>query len=158
MRCPYCGSESGKVIDSRHVEVVNAIRRRRMCEVCGNRYNTFERVETLPLTVIKKDQTREPYQRSKIQDGMIRACYKRPIPVEKIQDAIDQVENTIFGLGEKEVSSNQIGELVMEQLKQLDEVSYVRVASVYREFKDVGTFMEELKKIMGDSGARDGEI
>ncbi len=149
MRCPFCGCENGRVIDSRQLEEVNAIRRRRMCDSCGKRYNTFERVEILPLTVIKKDQTREPFDRAKIQDGMIRACYKRPIPVEKIQDAIDKVENAVMSMGEKEVSSNQIGELVMEQLKDLDEVSYVRFASVYREFKDVGTFMEELKKIMG---------
>ncbi len=149
MRCPFCGGENGRVIDSRQLEEVNAVRRRRLCEDCGRRYNTFERVELLPLTVIKKDQTREPYDRSKIQDGMLRACYKRPIPVEKIQDAIDKVENAVMALGEREVSSNQIGELVMDQLKTLDEVSYVRFASVYREFKDVGTFMEELKKIMG---------
>ena len=114
-----------------------------MCESCGKRFTTYEKVETIPLSVIKKDQTREQYDRSKIQGGILRACYKRPIPVEKIESLMD-----IFDTADKEISSTRIGEIVMEHLKDLDAVAYVRFASVYREFKDVSTFMDELKKFM----------
>ena len=135
VRCPFCNQDNTKVVDSRPVEDTNAIRRRRMCESCGKRFTTYEKVETIPLSVIKKDQTREAYHRSKIQDGVLRACYKRPIP-------------SIFENADKEISSTRIGEIVMEHLKDLDAVAYVRFASVYREFKDVSTFMDELKKFM----------
>ena len=116
-----------------------------MCESCGKRFTTYEKVETIPLSVIKKDQTREAYHRSKIQDGVLRACYKRPIPIEKIESMIDSIEGSIFESADKEISSTRIGEIVMEHL---DAVAYVRFASVYREFKDVSTFMDELKKFM----------
>lgn len=119
-----------------------------MCESCGKRFTTYEKVETIPLSVIKKDQTRESYHRSKIQDGVLRACYKRPIPIEKIESMIDSIEGSIFESADKEISSTRIGEIVMEHLKDLDAVAYVRFASVYREFKDVSTFMDELKKFM----------
>lgn len=119
-----------------------------MCESCGKRFTTYEKVETIPLSVIKKDQTREQYDRSKIQDGVLRACYKRPIPVEKIETMMDSIEGAIFDRADREISSSQIGEIVMEHLQHLDPVAYVRFASVYREFKDVSTFMEELKKFM----------
>ena len=119
-----------------------------MCESCGKRFTTYEKVETIPLSVIKKDQNREPYSRSKIQDGILRACYKRPIPVEKIEETMDSIEGEIFDRADREISSSQIGEIVMEHLQSLDAVAYVRFASVYREFKDVSTFMEELKKFM----------
>ena len=148
MRCPFCTKDNTKVIDSRPVEDTNSIRRRRMCESCGKRFTTYEKVETIPLSVIKKDQTREQYDRSKIQGGILRACYKRPIPVEKIEAMMDSIEGQIFDSADREISSTRIGEIVMENLKNLDAVAYVRFASVYREFKDVSTFMDELKKFM----------
>ena len=148
MRCPFCNKDNTRVVDSRPVEDTNSIRRRRMCDACGRRFTTYEKVETIPMIVIKKDQTREQYSRSKIQDGVLRACYKRPVPIETIEDMIDQVEMEIFNAEEKEISSSRIGEIVMEHLKELDAVAYVRFASVYREFKDAGTFMEELKKFL----------
>ena len=148
MRCPFCNKDNTKVIDSRPVEDTNSIRRRRMCESCGKRFTTYEKVETIPLSVIKKDQTREQYDRAKIQDGILRACYKRPIPVEKIEAMMDSIEGQIFDSADREISSTRIGEIVMEKLKNMDAVAYVRFASVYREFKDVSTFMDELKKFM----------
>ena len=148
MKCPFCGGDNTRVVDSRPVEDTNSIRRRRMCESCGQRFTTYEKVETIPLTVIKKDQNREQYNRSKIQDGILRACYKRPIPVTEIEELIDSIEGDIFVQADKEISSSRIGEIVMEHLQSLDAVAYVRFASVYREFKDVSTFMEELKKFM----------
>lgn len=148
MRCPYCNQDNTKVVDSRPVEDTNSIRRRRMCDICGKRFTTYEKVETIPLSVIKKDQTREQYDRSKLQAGVLRACYKRPIPIEKIEEMIDSVEGAIFNMEEREIASTKIGEIVMEHLKDLDAVAYVRFASVYREFKDVSTFMDELKKFM----------
>ena len=148
MRCPFCNKDNTKVIDSRPVEDTNSIRRRRMCESCGKRFTTYEKVETIPLSVIKKDQTREQYDRAKIQDGILRACYKRPILVEKIEAMMDSIEGQIFDSADREISSTRIGEIVMENLKNMDAVAYVRFASVYREFKDVSTFMDELKKFM----------
>ena len=149
MRCPFCNQDNSKVVDSRPVEDTNSIRRRRMCESCGKRFTTYEKVETIPLSVIKKDQTREQYDRAKIQDGILRACYKRPIPIEKIEMTMDSIEGDIFDSADREIASTRIGEIVMEHLKDLDAVAYVRFASVYREFKDVSTFMDELKKFMG---------
>ena len=148
MRCPFCNQDNSKVVDSRPVEDTNSIRRRRMCESCGKRFTTYEKVETIPLSVIKKDQTREQYDRAKIQDGILRACYKRPIPIEKIEMTMDSIEGDIFDSADREIASTRIGEIVMEHLKELDAVAYVRFASVYREFKDVSTFMDELKKFM----------
>ena len=148
MRCPFCNQDNSKVVDSRPVEDTNSIRRRRMCESCGKRFTTYEKVETIPLSVIKKDQTREQYDRAKIQDGILRACYKRPIPIEKIEMTMDSIEGDIFDSADREIASTRIGEIVMEHLKDLDAVAYVRFASVYREFKDVSTFMDELKKIL----------
>ena len=148
MRCPFCNQDNSKVVDSRPVEDTNSIRRRRMCESCGKRFTTYEKVETIPLSVIKKDQTREQYDRAKIQDGILRACYKRPIPIEKIEMTMDSIEGDIFDSADREIASTRIGEIVMEHLKDLDAVAYVRFSSVYREFKDVSTFMDELKKFM----------
>lgn len=147
MRCPFCNADDTKVIDSRAAES-NAIRRRRQCETCGKRFTTYEKIEMLPLIVIKKDQIREPYDRTKIEAGIIRSCHKRPVSVKQITALVDDIENTIFNLGEKEVSSKFIGELLMNKLKGFDDVAYVRFASVYREFKDVNTFMDELKKLL----------
>ena len=148
MKCPFCNQENTRVIDSRPVPDNNSIRRRRQCDECGKRFTTYEKIETIPLTLIKKDQSREQYERRKIQDGITRACYKRPVSVEKIESIMDEIETEVFNREEKEVPSSLIGEIVMDKLKDLDAVAYVRFASVYREFKDVDTFMDELKKIM----------
>ena len=148
MKCPYCGEENTKVIDSRPAEENNAIRRRRQCEECKKRFTTYEKVETIPLIVIKKGNIREPYDRGKIESGILSSCHKRPVSYDQIIAAVEDVENSIFNMEQKEISSQTIGELVMERLKHLDQVAYVRFASVYREFKDVNTFMDELSKLL----------
>lgn len=148
MKCPFCNQDNTRVVDSRPVEDTNSIRRRRLCDACGRRFTTYEKVESIPLTVIKKDQNREQYSRAKIQAGILRACYKRPISIDKVEEMMDVIEGEIFNTEEKEISSTKIGEIVMNHLKNLDAVAYVRFASVYREFKDVSTFMDELKKFM----------
>lgn len=154
MRCPFCGEDNTRVIDSRPADDNYSIRRRRQCDQCNKRFTTYEKVETIPLTVIKKDKSRENYDRDKIMGGVLRACHKRPIPVEKIEDTVNSIENDIFRLECKEIDCNEIGEIVMEHLKGLDQVAYVRFASVYRQFKDVNTFMSELKKML-DNNAPD---
>ena len=148
MKCPYCSSDNTRVIDSRPADDNCAIRRRRQCDECSRRFTTYEKVETIPLIVVKKDNNREQYDRSKIQAGILRACHKRPVPLEDIDKLIDEVEAEVFNGEEKEIKSSVIGEAVMDKLKDLDAVAYVRFASVYREFKDVNTFVNELKKIL----------
>lgn len=148
MKCPYCGKTDTRVIDSRPAEDNSTIRRRRCCDECGKRFTTYEKVETIPLIVIKKDNTREQYDRAKIESGILRACYKLPISTAEIQKTIDAIETEIFNQEEKEVATSRIGEIVMDKLKELHEVAYVRFASIYREFKDVNTFMSEIKKIL----------
>lgn len=148
MKCPYCSATDTRVIDSRPAEDGSSIRRRRCCDECGKRFTTYEKVETIPLIIIKKDNNREQYDRSKIESGILSACYKRPISAENIQKTIEKIEMEIFSREEKEISTSAIGEIVMEKLKELDEVAYVRFASIYREFKDVNTFMSEIKKIL----------
>ena len=148
MKGPYCKAQDTKVIDSRPADDNSSIRRRRQCEKCGKRFTTYEKLETMPLMVIKKDRSRETYDRSKIESGIIHSCHKRPVSTQQINAMIDEIENQIFNMEEKEVETTVIGELVMRKLKQLDEVAYVRFASVYREFKDVNTFMEELGKLL----------
>lgn len=148
MKCPYCGNPDTRVIDSRPAEDGSSIRRRRSCDTCGKRFTTYEKVETIPLIVIKKDNNREQYDRGKIEKDILQACYKRPVPAEVIRKTVEQIETEIFNREEKEIPSKVIGEIVMHKLKDLDEVAYVRFASVYREFKDVNTFMEELKSIL----------
>lgn len=148
MKCPFCSSDNTRVIDSRPADDNNSIRRRRLCDVCGKRFTTYEKVETIPLIVIKKDNNREQYDRSKIEAGVLRACHKRPISVSQIDQLVDEVETEVFNREEKEISSSVIGEIVMDKLKNLEAVAYVRFASVYREFKDINTFMDELKKIL----------
>lgn len=148
MRCPFCGKENTRVIDSRPADDGESIRRRRQCDECDKRFTTYEKVETIPLVVIKKDNIREPYDRSKIEAGVFRSCHKRPISIDQITKLVDEVETVIFGMEEKEIPSSKIGEIVMDKLKELDGVAYVRFASVYREFKDVNTFMQEIKKIL----------
>ena len=148
MKCPYCGNPDTRVIDSRPAEDNNSIRRRRSCDECGKRFTTYEKVETIPLIVIKKDNNREQYDRAKIEQGILSACYKRPVPASEIQRTIDAVELEIFNREEKEIPSSMIGEIVMDKLRTLDPVAYVRFASVYLEFKDVNTFMAELKEFL----------
>lgn len=148
MKCPFCGHENTRVIDSRPADENNSIRRRRVCDECAKRFTTYEKVETIPLIVIKKDNNRETYDRSKIEAGVLRACHKRPISANQINQLVDEVETDIFNREEKEISSSEIGELVMDKLKNLEAVAYVRFASVYREFKDVNTFMDELKRVL----------
>ncbi|MBQ3785946.1 MAG: transcriptional repressor NrdR [Lachnospiraceae bacterium] len=148
MKCPFCSHENTRVIDSRPAEENNSIRRRRVCDECGKRFTTYEKVETIPLIVIKKDNNREAYDRKKIEGGMIRACHKRPVPVEDIVRLVDEVETEVFSMEDKEIPSTLIGELVMSKLKGIDDVAYVRFASVYKDFKDINTFMDELKKFL----------
>ncbi len=148
MKCPFCGKDNTRVIDSRPADDGNTIRRRRQCDKCLKRFTTYEKVEAIPLVVIKKDNNRESYDRSKIEAGVYRSCHKRPISVEQIDALVDEIETAIFNLEEKEVPSSVIGEIVMDKLRELDAVAYVRFASVYREFKDVNTFMNEIKKIL----------
>lgn len=147
MKCPYCGNPDTKVSDSRPNDANTAIRRRRECLVCKKRFTTYEKLETIPLIVIKKDNNREPYDRTKIQNGVLRACYKRPVSAERIEKLVDDIENDIFSLGTAEVKSTVIGEIVMDHIKEVDPVAYVRFASVYREFKDVNTFIDEIRKL-----------
>lgn len=148
MNCPFCNQDNTRVVDSRPADDNTAIRRRRMCDACGKRFTTYEKVETIPLIVIKKDQNREQFDRSKIEAGVLRACHKRPVSAEQIHRLVDDVETEVFNLEEREIPSSVIGEIVMDKLKDLEAVAYVRFASVYREFKDVNTFMDELKKIL----------
>ena len=149
MKCPYCGFAESKVVDSRPTEEGEKIRRRRECLSCSERFTTYEKIETIPMMVTKKDNNREAYDRSKIEGGILRACHKRPVSAAQIKKVVDEIESEIFEREEKEISSKQIGELVMIKINKLDPVAYVRFASVYREFKDVETFMEELRKILG---------
>lgn len=151
MKCPFCSHENTRVIDSRPADENNSIRRRRVCDECEKRFTTYEKVETIPLIVIKKDHNRETYDRAKLEAGVLRACHKRPISLSQLNELIDSVETTIFNREEKEISSGMIGEMVMDKLKVIDTVAYVRFASVYREFQDINIFMDELKKIIGQS-------
>ncbi|TCK97875.1 transcriptional repressor NrdR [Natranaerovirga hydrolytica] len=148
MKCPFCSEENTKVIDSRPAEDNNSIRRRRQCEQCEKRFTTYEKIDNIPLVVIKKDKKRETFDRDKLMAGILRSCHKRPISIKEIEKMVDEIENMVYNSMEKEIESKRIGELVMEKLKDIDEVAYVRFASVYREFKDVNTFMDELKKIL----------
>lgn len=148
MKCPFCGHENTRVIDSRPADDNNSIRRRRVCDECDKRFTTYEKVETIPIIIIKKDNNRETYDRSKIEAGILRACHKRPVSASRIAQIVDEVETAIFSYEDKEIPSSIIGELIMAKLKDLDAVAYVRFASVYREFKDVNTFMDELKKVL----------
>lgn len=148
MKCPFCSVDNTRVIDSRPADDNNSIRRRRECDACGKRFTTYENVETIPLIIIKKDKKREPYNRSKIASGILKSCYKCPVSAEQIEHCLNNIETKIFNLEAKEIESTVIGGIVMDEIKDLDSVAYVRFASVYREFKDVNTFMDELKKIL----------
>ena len=148
MRCPYCGDQESKVVDSRHSDDNTSIRRRRECLSCQKRFTTYETVESLPMVVVKKDNSRQSFDRNKILNGMVRACEKRPVSMADLEQAVDEIEQIIQNSLDREVSTERIGELVMERLKPLDEVAYVRFASVYRQFKDINSFMHELTKIL----------
>ena len=150
MRCPYCSHEESKVIDSRPTDEGERIRRRRECLKCQKRFTTYEIVESLPVIVIKKDKSREVFNRDKLISGMLRACEKRPVSINDIEIAVDDIEAMLQNSLDREVTSTRIGELVMDKLKSLDEVAYVRFASVYRQFKDISTFMDELNKLLTD--------
>ena len=151
MKCPYCQAEDTRVIDSRSADDGMAIRRRRQCVKCQKRFTTYEKLEMFPLMVIKKDQNREFYSRDKIRSGVFLACHKRPVSTEKLNQLVDEVENAVFAKDVREINSSEIGEMVMEKLKALDKVAYVRFASVYRSFTDVDTFAEELKLLQKES-------
>jgi len=150
MKCPYCGYQESKVVDSRHSEDNTSIRRRRECLECQKRFTTYETVESLPMIVVKKDNSRQSFDRNKVLNGMVRACEKRPVSMADLERAADEIEQIIQNSLDREVSTEHVGELVMERLKALDEVAYVRFASVYRQFKDINTFMQELNKILAE--------
>ena len=148
MKCPHCGFQESKVVDSRHSEDGMSIRRRRECLSCQKRFTTYETVEILPIIVVKRDNSRQPFDRNKILNGMLRACEKRPVSLQALEDAVNEIESLVQNSLEREITTQYIGELVMERLKVLDEVAYVRFASVYRQFKDIHSFMQELNKIL----------
>ena len=150
MKCPYCGYQESKVVDSRHSEDGQSIRRRRECLSCQKRFTTYETVECLPIVVFNRDGARQAFDRTKVLNGMLRACEKRPVALAKREEATDAIEQIIQNSLDREVSTTQIGELVMERLKPLDEVAYVRFASVYRQFKDIDSFMHELNKLLDE--------
>ena len=150
MKCPYCSSENTRVIDSRPADDNNSIRRRRLCDDCGKRFTTYEKVETIQLLVIKKDHTRELFDSAKIRSGIIHACHKRPVAAKDIDRIVSSVEQFAYNSMQQEITTRQIGEMVMEALRKLDEVAYIRFASVYRQFTDIPTFMHELKRLMNE--------
>lgn len=159
MKCAYCGHTQSRVVDSRQSEDGTSIRRRRECESCGRRFTTYERIDLVPLMVIKKDQTREAFDVEKLRRGIAKACEKRPVPLDKIDELARGIERKLNNQPESEITSQQVGELVMDGLKNLDEVAYVRFASVYRQFRDIQTFRDELNKLLADidMGTADGE-
>ena len=148
MKCPYCSFEESKVIDSRSADDGERIRRRRECLKCGKRFTTHEVIETVPIIVVKRDKSREVFDRNKLSAGILRACEKRPVSLTQIEEMVDRIEAKIQSMLDREITTRQIGELAMEELKTVDEVSYVRFASVYRQFKDINTFLEELNKLL----------
>ena len=158
MKCAYCGCTQSRVVDSRQSEDGTSIRRRRECESCGRRFTTYERIDLVPLMVIKKDQTREAFDEGKVRSGIVKACEKRPVPLEKIDELVRDIEQKLNNQTDSEITSKMIGELVMDGLKSLDEVAYVRFASVYRQFRDIQSFRDELNKLLADfdPGTTDG--
>lgn len=150
MKCPYCGFVEDKVIDSRPTDEGSAIRRRRECSNCVKRFTTYEKVESLPLMVIKKDKTRQSFDREKLLNGLLRACEKRPVSINDLEKLVEEIESQIYNSLQREITSQEIGEMVMSRLKNMDEVAYVRFASVYRQFRDINTFMDELRKLLRD--------
>ena len=154
MKCPYCGYEESRVIDSRPADEGSRIRRRRECLQCGKRFTTYEIIESLPIVVVKKDRSREPFDRQKLLNGLLRACEKRPVPLERLERAVDDIEAQIQNSLEREVPTTKIGEYVMEQLIRIDDVAYIRFASVYRQFKDIESFHEAIRKLMDEENKK----
>ena len=148
MKCPFCNYNDTKVIDSRGQDDNSVIRRRRLCDSCGKRFTTYERIDMIPITVIKRDGTREIFDKNKIIGGIMKSCNKRPVTVQQMEALVDDIENTLMSSGDREVESKILGNMVMDRLKELDEVAYVRFASVYRQFKDINTFIDELEKLL----------
>ena len=157
MKCPFCNNDDTKVIDSRSQDENSAIRRRRLCEKCGKRFTTYERIDTIPMTVIKNNGTRETFDKNKLISGIMKSCNKRPITAKQISDIADDIENAVMSSMDKEIESKEIGSMVMDRLKKIDEVAYVRFASVYRQFKDINTFMEELAKMLNEKDKETGK-
>ena len=153
MKCPFCGQTDSRVIDSRPTDEDSRIRRRRECIGCGKRFTTYEVVENLPIVVVKKDKSREPFDRNKVLSGLLRACEKRPVSLDRLEKAVDDIEAQIQNSLEREVSTHKIGEYVMEQLMHIDDVAYIRFASVYRQFKDIKSFHDAIRKLMDEEGA-----
>lgn len=151
MKCPYCDFYESKVVDTRPTDEGQAIRRRRECIQCGKRFTTYEKIEEIPIVVVKKDGNRQTYDRNKLLNGVLKACEKRPVSIDTIEDVVDDIEKNLYNSMEREITSTDIGEMVMNALKDIDEVAYVRFASVYRQFKDVNSFMKELKHLLNDS-------
>lgn len=151
MKCMYCGCEDSKVIDSRSTDDGKSIRRRRECNECGRRFTTFETIEIVPFLIVKRDGTRQSYDRSKLKSGIMRSCEKRPISMQQIDRIVDDIEKSLYNSLDEEVTSQKIGDMVMERLKEVDEVAYIRFAAVYRQFKDSATFFEEMSKIFNTS-------
>ena len=149
MRCPYCNQPESKVIDSRPTEESNSIRRRRECLGCGKRFTTYDTVENVPLVVVKKDGSRQSFDRQKILNGLVKACEKRPVPLETLENVVNDIEQHLLNTMDKEIPSDRVGELVMDALREIDQVAYVRFASVYRQFQDIDTFVSELNKLLG---------
>ena len=160
MRCVFCSCLQSRVIDSRQSEDGTSIRRRRECEACGRRFTTYERIDLVPLIVVKKDQTREQFDINKLRSGIVKACEKRPVPLSKIDELVREIEKKLYRQSDSEITSIMVGELVMDGLKKLDEVAYVRFASVYRQFRDIQTFRDELNKLLSEyePGTSDGEM
>lgn len=150
MKCPFCGYADSKVVDSRPADEGSSIRRRRECLKCGKRFTTYETIERTPLMLVKRDGTRQPYDRQKLLNGIIKACEKRPVSIQRMKELVNKIEQRLFSSLDYEISSKLIGEMVMEELRSVDEVAYVRFASVYRQFKDINTFMEELNMLIKD--------
>lgn len=150
MKCPFCDFFDTKVVDSRPTDEGQTIRRRRECIECSKRFTTYEKIESIPLIIVKKDGNREHYNRNKVLNGILKACEKRPVPLKEIEEIVDEIERALYNSMEKEITSQHIGEMIMNRLKIIDEVSYVRFASVYRQFKDINTFMEELKLLLNE--------
>ena len=159
MKCAYCGCTQSRVVDSRQSDDATTIRRRRVCENCGRRFTTYERIDMVPLMVVKKDQTREAFDINKLRIGIVKACEKRPVPLERIEALVRQIEQRLNSQSDSEITSYMIGELVMDGLKEIDEVAYVRFASVYRQFRDIQSFRDELNRLLDDfePGTADGD-
>ena len=156
MKCPFCSNSDTKVIDSRSQDENTTIRRRRFCEKCGKRFTTYERIDTIPMTVIKNNGTREMFDKNKLLNGIMKSCNKRPITVRQMQEIADDIENAVISSMDKEIASKNIGTMVMDRLKEIDEVAYVRFASVYRQFTDIDTFMDELTKMISEKKMKNG--